>query len=327
MKTSIVQNYAKRLHEKYELTLPVDLDGLASKYAILKYTPIPMDIDGVCADLKVTGKKTRIYVNSETPPKRQRFTLAHEIGHVIIPWHTGTVFDLTTLSESDCSVEYWEMEHEANSFATELLMPSSWVEVEVEANLEDIYKLHKTIVNEADVSNIAACLRLIQFLPPGYMFVAVDHGSYVQYSGKSNNTIAPVPSRGTRLNLKKQYTHSIKNYVIETSSAVYYWLHLPIEIGLPNSHECCDWRTRLKEIFKSLKFESSKQQKMTQQLNGVLGFANSVIKREVITKEKLYGACIQRLEQKEHLAPLYQHPDFPDFLVAKINDLVAKVST
>lgn len=326
MRTSIVKNYAKRLHEKYDLTLPVNLDDLASRYAILKYTPIPMDIDGVCADLKVRGKKTRIYVNSEKPPKRQRFTLAHEIGHVIIPWHTGTVFDLTVLNESDCSVKYWEMEQEANSFATELLMPSNWVKQQINTNLENISKLHEIIVNGADVSNIAACLRLTQFLPPGYIFIAVDQDNHVQYSGKSGDTIASIPSRGTRFDFKNQYTYSIKKYVIKTSSTVYFWLHLPVEIGLPHPHDCCDWRTRLQEIFNCLNLESTKQKKMTHQLNGVLGFANSVVKGGDITKEKLYGACIQRLEQKTDLAILYQHANFPDFLVAKINDLVAKDS-
>jgi len=319
-----VKNYAKRLHAKYCITLPVDLDDLASKYAILEYTPIPMDVDGVCTDLKVKGKKARIYVNNEMPPKRQRFTLAHEIGHVIIPWHTGTIFDSTGISESDCSVEYWEMEGEANWFATELLMPEEWLRSLVDTSLENIAKLHQKVVDKANVSHIAACFRLIQFLPKGYVFVAVDSNFCVKYSGKSVETIAPTLAQGTQLDKKKHYTYSLKWDVLETPSIAYLWIHLPTEIELPHSHDCCDWRTRLQSIFNSLELESSHQKKMTQQLNGVLGFANSVVKQGDITKEKLYGACLQRLEPKENLALLRNHSDFSDFLVAKVNDLVSK---
>ncbi|MBB1428227.1 ImmA/IrrE family metallo-endopeptidase [Shewanella sp. SG44-2] len=324
MRTVIVQNYAKRLHAKYKLTLPVDLDELARKYATLKYMTIPMRIDGICADLKSSVKKTRIYVNSEMPVKRQRFTLAHEIGHVIIPWHTGTIFDLTTITQNDSSVDYWEMEQEANSFATELLMPSNWINVLTEGDLTNLSRIHKTVVDTAGVSDIAACLRLIQFLPPGYVFVAVDQRNYVQYSGRSQGTVAPALSNGDLFNIKKHYSYCDKISHVETMSGAFYWFQLPAEIELPENNNDCDWRTILESIFDDLILEMPAQVKLTQQLNGVLGFANSIVKRGNQTKENLYSACIQRLERKENLFPLTDHPAFSAFLVAKINDLFAK---
>ncbi|HHQ4514072.1 ImmA/IrrE family metallo-endopeptidase [Aeromonas veronii] len=326
MRISIVQNYAKRLHVKYKLSLPVDLDRLAKKYATLTYTSIPFRIDGVSADLKVTGKRPRIFVNADMPKKRQRFTLAHEIGHVVIPWHTGTIFDSTMISESACTIDYWVMEQEANAFATELLMPTDWINGLVEENEDTISSLHRKIVKTADVSYIAACLRLIQFLPNGYVFVAVDHSGKVQYSGKSKGTIASPLSRGEILDLDNHYTYSVSKSFFETKSSIYYWFQLPTDMELPNADGSCDWQTVLKSILHDLEFDSSVKTKMTQQLNGVLGFANSLVKRNDLSKEGLYSACIQRLEGKHSLAPLTHHPDFPKFLSAKINDLIEKNS-
>lgn len=324
MRISIVQNYAKRLHVKYKLSLPVDLDRLAKKYATLTYTSIPFRIDGVSADLKVTGKRPRIFVNADMPKKRQRFTLAHEIGHVVIPWHTGTIFDFTMISESACTIDYWVMEQEANAFATELLMPTDWINGLVEENEDTISSLHRKIVKTADVSYIAACLRLIQFLPNGYVFVAVDHSDQVQYSGKSKGTIASPLSRGDILDLDNHYTYSVSKSFFETKSNIYYWFQLPTDMELPNADGSCDWQTVLKSILNDLEFENSVKTKMTQQLNGVLGFANSLVKRNDLSKEGLYSACIQRLEGKHSLTPLTHHPDFPKFLSAKINDLIEK---
>lgn len=326
MRISIVENYAKRLHTKYSLSMPVNLDDLAKEYAILKYTQIPLEIDGVCADLKVSGKRPRIFVNIDKPKKRQRFTLAHEIGHVVIPWHTGTIFDLTTITKSDSTIDYWEMEQEANAFATELLMPTGWVESLIEQDKANISNLHKEIVKTADVSDIAACLRLIQFLPKGYVFVVVDCGDNVQYSGRSKGTIASALSRGEVLDIANHYTYCVKRSFIETFSGACYWFELPTDIELPNTDGNCDWRTILQSIFSDLGLEEAAERKMTQQLNGVLGFANSIVKHGTFSKESLYSACIQRLETHRHLDPITHHQEFPTFLSAKINDLIEKSS-
>ena len=327
MRIPIVLNYARRLHQKYDLSLPVNLDDLAKEYASLTYTDIPMDIDGVSADLKVAGKRPHIFVNNGMPAKRQRFTLAHEIGHVIIPWHTGTIFDVTAINESDNNIEYWEIEKEANAFATELLIPSSWVEELVQQNSFDAADLHRQIVKTADVSDIAACLRLIQFLPKGYVFVALDQGNYVQYSARSEGTIASNLSQHELFDIDKHYAYCENRSFVETFSGVYYWFKLPTDMKLPINDGNCDWRTILRSIFEDLGLDKPLEQKKTQQLNGVLGFANSLAKRSCPpSKESLFSACIQRLEGKPHLEVLTHHPEFSKFLSAKINDLIEKGS-
>jgi hypothetical protein len=40
---------------------------------------IPFGVDGICLDLKVPGKRPTVLINADQPPRRKRFTLAHEV--------------------------------------------------------------------------------------------------------------------------------------------------------------------------------------------------------------------------------------------------------
>ena len=58
-------NFARRLVEKYELSPPVDVESLVRKYADLVFASIPFEgADGISLNLKVSGKTTRVIVNS-----------------------------------------------------------------------------------------------------------------------------------------------------------------------------------------------------------------------------------------------------------------------
>ena len=72
---------------------------------------------------------TVVAVNAGDPPKRQRFTMAHEIGHFALG-HKGDVFvDHTIMNRRDArsSAAIDSQEIEANAFAAELLMPTRMV--------------------------------------------------------------------------------------------------------------------------------------------------------------------------------------------------------
>ncbi|MFT5707957.1 MAG: Zn-dependent peptidase ImmA (M78 family) [Oceanospirillaceae bacterium] len=319
LRINVVENYAKRLHKKFKLELPVDLKAIASKYADLKFVQIPFDIDGVSANLKVSGKKPIILVNDKKSPKRKRFTLAHEIGHVIIPWHTGTIFDMTSESVPDGAIDYWTMENEANAFATELLMPSEWVSSLIENN-SDIAKIHRLISKNADVSFIAACLRLISLLPQGYIFVATNLDSEVKYSGRSIGTISTYPSKSTVVDLTIDYPSASNIYKVTTNTMLYYWVEIPIEIELPDN-ENREWRIILDEIFGDIEQSDKVKTKLKCQLNGVFGFANGAVKQGKYTRESLYSACIQKFSKKEHLYEITKHNLFSEYLTSKICEI------
>lgn len=86
------------------------------QYAIIIYKSIPVDgVDGVCLNLKTADKTPTVIVNADSARTRQKFTLAHELGHIIIPWHLGTFIDKVDESNGTSNTEYWVIEREANS--------------------------------------------------------------------------------------------------------------------------------------------------------------------------------------------------------------------
>jgi len=72
--------------------------------------------------------KPKIYFNLMDPPNRQRFTVAHELGHHVLKH--GPRFRDTSATLSGGS--YDPIETSANRFAAELLMPTHPMKVLVE---------------------------------------------------------------------------------------------------------------------------------------------------------------------------------------------------
>ena len=78
-----------------------------------------------------------IGVNSSHAPNRQRFTVAHEVGHLVL--HKGTPVFVDSFEgrinwRDGASAKE---ESEANAFAAELLMPRAFVDREVEQAMDD----------------------------------------------------------------------------------------------------------------------------------------------------------------------------------------------
>jgi Zn-dependent peptidase ImmA (M78 family) len=90
--------------------------------------------EGTSGELHVAEKK--IVVNSREPLVRQRFTIAHEMGHFCL--HVGRTTD------SRCPKGFpAELEREANSFAAALLLPWSLVLVELADEANAAFKIAK----------------------------------------------------------------------------------------------------------------------------------------------------------------------------------------
>ena len=108
-------------------TIPVDVEGLALALGISVNTPfLPNNISGM---IRKTGEEDyEISVNGGHPETRQRFTIAHELGHFVL--HRSLIGDGNVddcAYRSDGSVKNNRIgprqEQEANQFAANLLMP------------------------------------------------------------------------------------------------------------------------------------------------------------------------------------------------------------
>lgn len=122
-----VKTVAKKLRASLGMVSgPVDVE-LAAKAvgAIVTFEPFKEELSGVL--VKDTNRVV-IGVNSTHPYSRQRFTIAHEIGHLILK-HQGELFvdHVVMRRDSRSSQAIDRQEIEANQFAAELLMPEDLI--------------------------------------------------------------------------------------------------------------------------------------------------------------------------------------------------------
>lgn len=112
---------------------PVKVDKIAEKLkATLSFEPFEGE-DGISGILYRDEKQTVIGINSTHSKVRQRFTIAHEIGHLVL--HDGDLFVDQTMRinfrDKRSSLAENQHEIEANKFAAELLMPREMIKREV----------------------------------------------------------------------------------------------------------------------------------------------------------------------------------------------------
>jgi Zn-dependent peptidase ImmA (M78 family) len=124
--TAPYREATKLLQEAGITKAPVNVEALAAKVgAVISYEVFKEDLSGVLVKEKA---RTVIGVNSFHAKTRQRFTIAHEIGHLVLK-HKGDVFvDQTVMRRDARSAQAVDpQEIMANQFAAELLMPKDLV--------------------------------------------------------------------------------------------------------------------------------------------------------------------------------------------------------
>lgn len=165
----IVRKIARKLLSKYNLSPPVDVFALAELEELcIQYKGNQVGIDGLA---QLDANPPIITLNSEqTYQPRIRFTLAHEIGHVKIPWHTGVIGCSTDnpYVHVQAKKQIDSQELEANAFASEILIPREWLQQKVDA-IDDFPLLLEQIMNETGASAMACFYALENALPSGHI--------------------------------------------------------------------------------------------------------------------------------------------------------------
>jgi Zn-dependent peptidase ImmA (M78 family) len=130
-----------------------------------------------------------IFANARSSSRRRRFTIAHELGHFLNPWHEPaspmafacTAEDLRTTWRDlpRDSNRHWQQESQANRFAIELLAPAS----RVRPYLKGIPGLDRVIAaaTDLDISREAAARRYVELCeqPIAVVFGHNDHIRYI----------------------------------------------------------------------------------------------------------------------------------------------------
>ena len=129
MQSNEMRRRVKALLDIHGLTTaPVSVEKIARLLgARLRFSPLDEELSGM---IYIKGDTPIIGVNSQHHPNRQRFTIAHEIGHLLL--HRDEIIDQVhvdkrfpvLMRDANSATGTERMEIEANQFAAELLMPS-----------------------------------------------------------------------------------------------------------------------------------------------------------------------------------------------------------
>lgn len=173
-----------------DITLPIPVHEIARALDIIEIKPLTVSgFEGglITFDDKSSGS---ILVNEKNSPRRQRFTIGHELGHYTNPWHTpGSNGEFMCSSRDMVASQYkpndkrQKMEVEANQFSAELLMPSKFL-------IPDLKRLKApeidhivSLADKYDVSKESMARRYAEFQDEPCAFVFSRNGR-VSYTVK-----------------------------------------------------------------------------------------------------------------------------------------------
>jgi Zn-dependent peptidase ImmA (M78 family) len=134
---------ARELLVKFGIkTAPIPVEKIAKLLgAVVRFSPLDAELSGM---VYIKDGVPVIGVNALHHPNRQRFTIAHEIGHLVMHRalisenvHVDKQFPIL-MRDSNSSTGLDIIERQANQFASELLIPSSLFDpTKVTADIDD----------------------------------------------------------------------------------------------------------------------------------------------------------------------------------------------
>ena len=328
MNTDPAVNLARRVIRKFSLTPPIDAEALLRRYARIDFEDIPFEgMDGISLNIKVPGKQPIVIVNTNTPPRRQRFTLAHELGHILIPWHVGTIVDDTTVKLFEPTTDYWSMETEANAFAAELLMPKSWIK-NCMSNTSDFSAVHKTISEVCKASAHSAAIKLAQVLPKNIVF-ASERGGKVEFSGRTVGTLANSLIVDTQFS-EIAFDYCSHHYISALHNRNLHWWILPEDFHV-DSDDDRSWREILDCILHDSNVSNGELPTVKQSISGVVGSVYGTWRRSgTLGVDSLVAAFKQRFnyrprsDERFGISEIVKHEHFDIFLKKRAEALADK---
>ena len=307
---------------KFGLRPPVDVEELARNFADVEYDSIPGSCDGLVLGLGGQRRKPLILIERAHHETRQRFTLAHELGHLLLPWHLGGNFACDTSGDQ---VEAWEAssyEPEANRFAAELLVPAAWLDQQIAERGDDSVADLVSGVLSAGVSTWVASFRLAERLPSGHVFAVVDSTGTVLLSGQTKGTGIGPPAQGQPL--ERGRLDRFAEHVEEVGTAsrtIIWWTYRGAseEFDVPKG----DSGAVLQGLAQRYGSTEEPAKRIVQRCGGILGFANGAARdRGETDPASLYPYFKGRFAKDRGLPDgLTEDPEFDLWLRLRANEL------
>lgn len=307
-----VEKMAQKILRRNKVFPPYDLQEIVSIYGDVSYYPFPFDADGITIGIG-KSKKPQILINSTKAEIRQRFTLAHELGHIIIPWHTGTI--VSHCDGMAGEFEYRAMEAEANKFAAELLMPTDWLSSEFESynNFGDYVN---NIIEKSKVSRDAALIKIHSAITASLVTVQIDDlGNVIGSPFYSEGAPRSADMQGKNVFFTDIFSTSTESEIFKINDKLYkYWTFSSESLEDKDDR---DWREILSCIL-----EETGCQDIQQSINAVLPAHFQKHKQKTI--DEISSLVMRAYDGRERFSLVIAHPLFKQYVIKRIKELKLK---
>lgn len=292
------------LRQNPDLTYPTPLERFVELAGIESISELTTD--GFEGMLITNPEKSRgaIMVKAGVSPRRRRFTVAHELGHFLLPWHRQQKFSCKSSDIKDSafsrtnSTEQVNIEVEANAFASELLMPSSAFKSFIDDFETPTLQNLTTLSDTFDVSFEATVHRYKALSDKPLAFV-FSHHNVVRYWVKTQEMPymlkvrkdQALPSRSSSRN------EGIAVSEFETVAA-HIWFEPHSELALPRNiveqtiHQSAGYKVTLLYVENLFGLEYDQSVDFTDDLGLELEFNQEVIYPEMSDHEAVYDQSI-----------------------------------
>lgn len=180
-----------------ELTLPINLDLVRQMLPTTPFgkgamllEPAPVtwgSSEGALVRNPDNPNEWGIFYNDKARPERQRFTLAHELGHFVLHRNGYASFNCDKESIYTGTDTLKQIEREADEFASNLLMPGDLLRQRITGKRINFHLLGE-LAKAFGVSLEAMCIRLIKFTEQRAVLVHWDYG-FMKYQWRSPSAV------------------------------------------------------------------------------------------------------------------------------------------
>jgi Zn-dependent peptidase ImmA (M78 family) len=163
-----IKQKAKELYFNFtnESYQPIKIYGLVSLVFNFKIREYPMSYCSATFTYK-NGTGIISLNSNEKYEGRKRFAIAHEIGHYLLHYQNQSIMKKCNENDfTDWLLKGRNIEYEANYFASELLLPTKYVEEKCKNSLD--FNIIKNLANIFQTSLIATaykCIEVLEYIP------------------------------------------------------------------------------------------------------------------------------------------------------------------
>lgn len=320
--SSAPRRLARQVAAEGRLVPPIDIDALVARYAEVENCVFPTECDAIV--LHVSSGRTRIIVNAgRGAANRRRFTLAHELGHILIPWQTGSFFCHAQLDTEEVGDSFGQMEREANEFAAELLLPESWVAERLNMCDMGLANCIGQMAQFAEVSPITAVIASGRHLKADTLAAVVDDDNRIEYFVTSLDAYVGGLGRGDEFD-PESFSGAKEISAFEFGRKAIRCVVFSGSIDIASADALGrESREILEGILIAVEGDEATRASMRQSINGVIGNVNSRLRERWTSGEIRAGLsnAFGRKGKRPQIAVAVQHPEFTVFLDAKAIEL------